>query len=233
MKQTKLILSTVVVATISVLMALISGCEKDNDTGSDLDAYFAANPYLSDPRGDYDNTGMEIDPAQATASAVGQKINFFVSGGHAPYSWGVSTPSAGSVAAQAKTQYGIYTVAAIANNSVVVSDSRGKSVIADISTGAGGLTITPAGYSFTSSFTNGETTVALAFAAAAGDTIQFTASGGNPPYSWTVSISSLGTINNGLYTFPNPTTDVGDNTIIVKDSAGDIASVTVTTAYKP
>jgi len=236
MKNTRLIFSFVVLAAATALFMGILGCEKDGDTGSDLDAYFAANPYLSDPRTESAETsgGLTIDPATATATAIGQQINFTVSGGDSQYSWGVSTPSAGSVARQSNTRFAVYTVSAMANNSVIVSDADGRTAIASISGSASALSITPAGSTYTSGFTNGQTTVALSFAAIQGTTIQFTGSGGNPPYTWASSIGAIGTVDaNGKFTFVNPIAVVGDTTISLKDNSGSITSVKVTIQYKP
>ncbi len=245
MKKIRLMFSFVVIAAATAFFMGILGCEKDGDAdiGSDLDAYFAANPYLSDPRIDTSDyiDDLTIEPSQALAQFVGQKINFTVSDGEPPYSWGVATPHVGSIERQENTRYAIYTVKATENNHVIASDADGRSVIAYIveatNAATAALTITPAGHTMTSPYTEAEykagaCTWAQAWGGFVGEQILFIATGGEKPYgSWRTSNNSLGTIQqNGLYTVNDIVTFgiIGNNTVSITDSAGNIATVTVT-----
>jgi len=236
MKNTKLIFSFAIIASVTALFAGIIGCEKDGSTGSDLDSYFAANPYLSDPRdGTVGETkdGMSITPATVNATAIGQQISFMVTGGNEPYTWGVATRSAGSVTGSGN-RYGVYTVSQLSKNSVIASDASGRSAIASISSGSGTLAITPAATTFTSAY-SATNVPAGGITDLAGKTINFQVTGGNPPYgTWSASLPALGTINaSGVYTVANPLNMTGVNTISITDNAGGVATATVTIQYKP
>jgi len=240
MKKTKLMFSLAVITALSSLFFGITGCEKDGDTGSDLDAYFAANPFLSDPRDESGETknGMTIEPATITATALGQQINFVVTGGNSPYTWGVSIPSVGSVAGQGNTRYAVYTVSQLSKNNVIASDASGRSAIANITSGAGGLAITPSSTTLTSGYyaTNAPLSgTTNRIPADLDDTkINFFATGGTPPYgSWQVSNTNLGEIiSTGVYTV-HGNWGIGENKVIITDNAGAIATATVTIQFKP
>lgn len=235
MKSIRLIFSFVVIAAATALFTGILGCEKDGDTGSGLDDYFAANPYISDPRDEGRNStdGIGISPEGATATAIGQQIVFTVEGGDAPFRWGVAIGSAGSIAQQVNERQAVYTVSTLSSNNVIVSDVKGRAAIAYITSSSGSLNITPAGHIFTSAYTNGTPGHATPDDLA-GLTIAFTATGGNPPYTWNSTVDALGNINaSGLYMVANPVTAIGDNIVSVTDNSGAIATVTVTIQWKP
>ena len=154
---------------------------------------------------------LAISPAAATVPASGA-ITFTASGGSAPYTYSMVS-GLGTVNAST----GAYLASGTAGTEYVqVKDSKGatsRATVTVVST-AGPLAITPA-------------TVSLN----AGGTITFVASGGTPPY--TFSISSAGSAppapavgsSTGAYSAgSNPGTD----TVKVTDSAAATATATVT-----
>ena len=71
---------------------------------------------------------------------------------------------------------------------------------------------------------------AIGLAAGAVHSFEFTASGGNSNYSWSVSSSSLGVISgasNGVTATYRSTTNAGINTVTVKDGTTNRASASV------
>jgi len=228
MKQTKLTLSLAVVATISAMFFAITGCEKDGDTGSGLDAWFAANPYVSDPRTSTSSQKLSMSPAAATVTTVGQKINFYVTGGSAPYTWDVAISGAGSVARQTDTQYGIYTAASISKNNVIAVDADGSAAIGNIEVAVTTLSISP-GSVFVCPAGAGSTTIPAA--------ATFTASGGTPPYAWSRTYASISTLSatsgsSTIYTATGSNTNITD-TITLTDSDGNIATASAVHFYAP
>jgi len=219
MKQTRLILALAVVAIISAMFFAITGCESDGDTGSGLDAYFAANPFISDPRttGDLSNGGLSLSssPDPALVTTAGQKVIWTVSGGDTPFTWAVASTTPGSIAAQTgNTRQAVYTVATVTKNNVIVSDANGYAAIGEITTGTTpGVQITPASWDVTASPTT------------------FTASGGVPPYVWDTVSHTVGTVTGsgtqnqtGSYATANFS---GTNSIVVTDSLGNSATANV------
>ena len=224
----KYLLSLPIIAVSMIVAAVglfLASCEDSPDT-SGLDSYFDRHPYISDPRS-VGRSDLEIDPTSATVSYIGEQIHFKVSGGSQPFEWGVADASAGTVEAQPNGREGVYTCVQIDDNNVIASDSEGKAVIADISPETSyALKITPDEITLTAA--EGETTVPLP--SLANVTVQFTVTGGEPPYgTWTVSTENLGSIDaNGLYTVNN-TWGIGKNTVSISDSAGAVATASVTT----
>jgi hypothetical protein len=120
----------------------------------------------------------------------------------------------------------IYRCAEVAPNTIMVVDSRGRSatVAITVPTTAQALAIIPSSHTLTAAETTG---LPLSIH---GDTVQFHAVGGVPPYGpWRAASPSLGTINAaGVYTV-NGTSGLGQNTVSITDSAGHVATATVTT----
>lgn len=215
MKQARLILVLAVVATISTMFFAITGCEKDGDTGSGLDAWFAANPYVSDPRTSTSAQKLLMTPESATVTSAGQKVNFYVSGGTTPYTWDVAKSSAGSIAVQENTQYAVYTATSVAQNNVIAVDADGAAAIGNVQISVTTLSISPASSYVTP---GGGTYPASA---------SFTAAGGTPPYAWSRSYTSISTLapatgSTTTYTATG-NTNVTD-TITVVDSDGNTAT---------
>lgn len=154
---------------------------------------------------------LKITPSSGELSTdKAYELKFQATGGTPPYSWSVSSSSLGTV-----NNSGLYTSRPVpGNNTIVVTDGRGS--VASASVRQNAVSVTSLRISPSSS-----TVQVDAF----GKTVQFQASGGVPPYTWSVSISRLGTINGaGLYTLEN---SEGVNTISVRDSQGSIATATV------
>ena len=203
------------VALLALLgVSLQFGCEGTDgpDTG-DVDSYFASHPYVSDPRDPTSPHDLVVTPDSATVSYVGQMITFTVKGGTPSYTWHVVNSNGRIRSADGDGSQGIYNSDAVAANTVIVFDSNGHSAIAAVGTGAASsVVIAPA--SGTCS-TNG---AVLAFAA----------SGGSPPYTWTV-LNGHGSLNTTtgasvLYTRISS----GDNGLTVSDSLANTSSVGIT-----
>lgn len=209
------ILALTAAAAIGMLTAL-TGCE-DEPSSDDLDSFFSSNPTISDPRTQPGVSTVRISPASAVAASVGQKIMFKAGGGTAPYHWGISITSRGSIdRSESTTASAVYTVTTVGPNNVIVYDAQGAAAIASITTDgtANPLKIVPADVTL-----------------ATNHTVQFTAVGGVKPYgTWQVSKANLGTINAaGLYT----PTGIGlsansENIITLTDAEGMIAQAKVT-----
>jgi hypothetical protein len=213
MRKLRPALNLLVAALLPLIACVYIGCE-DEPSSEGLDSFFQNNPYISDPR--VTPSAVAIRPDEAFVTSVGETISFSAVGGAAPYTWLVSKASAGSVQAAPDSSIGVYTVSKVEDNNVIVADRNGQAAIADLFRQSRGiLTLVP------SSTTLGSNRVSNI-------DVQFTATGGYPPYSgWTVSIPALGQVNqSGLYTaFPS---GVGVNVISVKDSRDSIATATVT-----
>jgi hypothetical protein len=206
---------------LAALLALLGvslqfGCEGDDDIDTDdVDSYFASHPYVSDPRDSTSPSDVVISPTSATASYVGQAITFIAKGGSGSYSWDVANGNGhiSSIISQEKsTSSAIYVADAVGPNTVIVFDKYGHSAVASVGTGSTTApSISPASGSCASD----------------GATISFTASGGVPPYTWTL-LNGNGTLNtltgsSVLYT----RTSAGDNGVTATDAAGASASAAI------
>jgi hypothetical protein len=132
-------------------------------------------------------------------------ITFTVKGGTPSYTWHVVNNNGRIRSADGNGSQGIYNADAIAANTVIVFDADGHSAIASVgTTTVSGLLITP---------TTATSTVN-------GDVITFTASGGVPPYTWTL-LNGHGSLNTTTGTSVFYTrTSAGDNGLTVSDSQG-------------
>ncbi len=197
---------------LASFLVLGPGCE-DEPSDNDVDKFFEEHPYVSDPRHDTGRIVLQVEPASATVSDIGDKVLFTASGGKLPYTWAVTTPAAGSIAKQGDYK-AIYTAGAVAPNTVVVYDRNGDAALATINGSA--LIIQPPG----------------PITVAQGGTQTFKALGGAGGYLWTVSDQSLGTLDTDegetvTYT-GNTNSESGDNIITVYDAKNNAASVTIT-----
>ncbi len=115
---------------------------------------------------------VQVSPDTASLQ-IGNTLPFSASGGTAPYAWTVSNPAVASIDAGTGllTALALGTVQVTATDANGFSDSSGDITVSDIA-------ITPAS--------------ALL---AVGDTRQFSASGGTPPYSWTTGNLAVATID--------------------------------------
>jgi hypothetical protein len=213
MRRIRFSLKLLIAALLPLAASVYIGCE-DSPSSEGLDAFFQNNPYISDPR--VTPSAVTIRPADALVTSVGETLSFTAAGGSSPYTWQVSKPSAGSVQAAPDNSIGVYIANQVEDNNVIVADRNGQAAIANLTRVARGiLTIVPSSATLTSN-------------RVANIDVQFTATGGYPPYSdWTASAPSLGVIDqNGRYTaFPS---GIGVNVLSVKDSRDSIATATVT-----
>ena len=143
---------------------------------------------------------LQISPATATLNA-GATCTFTASGGVPPYSFSVTPPGTGTI----NPTTGLFTAPGVAEtDTVVVADAGGgtrtASAIVTIVLPGGPLSINPSPASVD-----------------AGQTLSFTASGGTPPYAFSI-VSGGGSINpsTGIYTAP---LTGGTATVRVTDSA--------------
>jgi len=226
MKRSSLLSLPSRLGLLLILVFAYVGCEDSPDTGG-LDGYFAAHPYISDPRDSTNASDIDIDPSDTSVTHIGQEILYTVSGGRRPFEWGVARASVGTVAAQGDDRYAIYTALTVDDNNVIVSDRDGSAAIADITPSVTvALQIIPDAVTLTATETNG---LPLSLD---GSIVDFQVAGGTPPYGdWNVSSPDLGTINSsGRYTV-NGTWGVGKNVVSITDSAGSVATATVTLEY--
>ena len=212
--NTRHLLSLLVIAVLTLVPSfLLTGCEDEDspDTG-DLDSYFESHPFISDPRNSTFSRVVSISPDSAEISSVGQQVVFQASGGNGVYTWDTSRHSAGTVSASGNSDTAVYTASVVEPNDVIVYDRDGYAAVAVIT---------------------GPSTELLATAnpdeiTVAGDKSILAASGGIPPYTWSVGDTTLGNVSPGtgssvIYTRAN----VGDNAVTVTDSAGHSYSLVI------
>lgn len=195
------------------LLVGVAGCEGTGtpDTGN-LDAYFANNPFVSDPRDPTSPHDLVVTPATAMISYLGQAVSLTVKGGHPAYHWDVVNGNGTIVGSPGDGGQAIYTASTVAENSIIVYDSQGHSAISYISSVAtNALTIAPASVTLTNN-------AAIAV---------FTAGNGRPPYNWSL-LNGNGVLNASSGTSVIYTRSVaGDNAVTVTDSAGGTASAVI------
>jgi hypothetical protein len=177
---------------------------------------------VRDATGTIDQTGIitvvaASSPLQVTPSSafllVGQNLQFFASGGAAPYTWRVSNPLVANISAS-----GMLTATAAGNTQVTVTDSNGVTVstgniFIQGSTAPQPLTVTPS-------------TAQLAV----GDTLQFTATGGTAPYTWSTFNTFVGSIDsNGVFTAKG----AGITSVQVRDARGATAGTSFVQVSSP
>ena len=125
--------------------------------------------------------GLSLNPVSAVLT-VGDSLAFTVSGGTAPYVWRSSNPAVASISTN-----GVLTALAAGTVSVEVVDANGvsaRSGTISVNAQVLPLALTP-------------TTAALTV----GDSLQFSASGGVPPYAWRSSNGTVASIDSrGLVT---------------------------------
>ena len=134
------------------------------------------------------------------ALAVNNTASFAVAGGVSPYTYAVTS---GAISSS-----GVYSAPNTPGSAIVTAtDSRGNQATASVTVNAA-LAISPS-------------TKALAV----GNTSTFSASGGVPPYTYSVVSVTGGTFNGGAYTAPNA---AGTYTVRVTDSIANTSAATVT-----
>lgn len=214
--NTNKIMQWVFAAGLSVLASVGPvGCDNGVGDTSELDNYFQNHPYVSDPR----NGGVSvvtITPESATVNTVGGRAVFSFNGGTSPYTWDVADSSKGTISGNGAQ--GVYTATAVGNNDVIAYDREGHAAIAKISGSSG-------------SSSGGDLSVSAnpTTLTSLGSMSVLKATGGVPPYNWSVAASDRGSFvdtSTGasvVYTRGNP----GDNAVTVTDSTGAKASVVI------
>ncbi len=159
---------------------------------------------------------LSIEPSAAVVDATaGQSVTFTVVGGRLPYNWQINNTDIGTLTAHGKR--GVYSVREGSGaNVVLVTDAGGNSVSARIVQGEiseSSLAISPAVANMPP---NQATEI-------------FTASGGQPPYRWSLSASQLGSLraqgNNAVY---NRGPNGGSLFVRVTDSLGHTVGAALT-----
>ncbi len=195
------------------------GCNNDDPNTSDLDNYFESHPLVNDPR-TTTSGGVSISPASAQVNTVGGTAVFSATGGHSPYSWDVANGSFGRVSGNGAQ--GVYTALAVGNNNVIVHDADMNAAVASI-TGAS-----------SSSSSNAAAALAVSASpttlAANGSLSVLKATGGQPPYTWTIGNANLGSFQGsqtatGTSVVYERNGNTGDNSVTVTDSLGAKASI--------
>ncbi len=198
-------------------LGLIGGCESDSDT-SGSEAYFAANPYVSEDRPEPDPTALKITPSFVVINVVGQQVVFTGSGGEGDYSWSVTDTSVGTVHSLTTVQC-FYRCEKLGDNTVMLTDKAGHWAAAQVSSSnvTATIAITPS---------SADVTDASPYAS-------FAVSGGTAPYTWTIANASMGSISysassSQVASYTMFAGRYGQNSVSVKDSAGRSASAVIT-----
>ncbi len=165
---------------------------------------------------DLDGAEFRIEPQEAVLTENNQTLVLTVVGGKEPFEWSVSDAQLGSVTSTARTVTYTRSGAKTGANSIRVTDDRqwtASALVRQEENNISGLKITPA----------------TATLSAVYDQAVFTATGGNPPYSWSVGVWWRGDLepsgpNQVIYT----RRDVGDNTVILTDGMGHVALAQLT-----
>lgn len=149
---------------------------------------------------------LAVSPAGATLNENGDRVVFTGSGGVGPYQWSVGNGSRGHLEVDGWSQ-ATYIRDSSGNNTVIVTDAEGHAAIADVNQPEPGPLSVSANPGTLSN--DGEKSV-------------LTASGGTPPYTWSVLDAALGhlvgdtTADSIVYVRDH----AGDNVVVTRDSAG-------------
>jgi hypothetical protein len=237
MKRVGQVTAILALMVLAAGMLIPMGCEDDPET-TDLDAWFAAHPFVSDPRsGNYEQL-LVVEPDKVTVTHIGQEITFYAQGGPSSYSWDVAIPGNGTITPSAQSDSATYRATQIAPNTVIVYDSRGHAGLAEISAGtAGTLEIVPDSVTVTVPAITDTNGVVIGYDWAAlttADNLIFNVVGGTRPYlEWANSNPNIGEIaseasDKSSIEYHLTGGGTGDDTILVRDSAGHTETATVT-----
>lgn len=156
---------------------------------------------------------LAVSPTSATLANNGDTTVFLAAGGTAPYTWYVGDATRGHLSGNTGDSV-VYTRDAEGNNTVVLTDRFGNTVVASVVQSVPAtLTIVPG--NATLNYTT--------------DTVVFVANGGLPPYRWNVAdtnrgVLSAGSGNSVTYTRVGP----GNNTVTLRDNDAHTATAIVT-----
>lgn len=120
------------------------------------------------------DTTMVVIPGSANVS-VGGTRQFSASGACPPYTWSLSNPTIGSI----NSTTGLFTASDTGSSNVIATDQGSRQGGASITVTIAPLLLSPS------------STVRMTV----GQTKDFTASGGLPPYTWSLSTDNVGSIN--------------------------------------
>lgn len=227
MKTTKSIMSVVLIAAVSAVVILFSACESDKD--ADTAALSESGLFDSGLEGDFDsetqgNQELNPIPASAAIDTAGQVVTFRVVGGRPPFTWSVGKAASGALdktTTNNDMESVKYTATALAANTIIVTDAKGRAAVIDITAGSKALAINPASVTFLAAELGNKAVV-----------VQFVGSGGAGTYTWTDDLTTYGDIDaNGKWTsaaaqtassWSNKTVN-----ITLQDSNGDTATATI------
>jgi len=228
MKTTKSIMSMVLITAMSAVLIIFSACEKDKDSNTSSlneNSLFDSN-FDREFDGEVQDQNLNPLPASAAIDSAGEVKTFRVSGGKKPYTWAVSKAAAGSLdrtTTANEVESVKYTAAALAANTIIVTDAIGRAAVIDITAGSVALAISPTTITFLATELGG---------AAGRQSVQFSAIGGVSTYTWSDSLPAFGSIDgNGLWISANQSVSDWSNkvvTITLQDSNGDTATATIT-----
>ncbi len=216
MKKIREAWTMLVLALGALLTGALTGCDGGGGVDTQgVNDYFAANPVVSDPRLPSAPSDVTVTPTSGNIANIGDVLVFTVHGGEKPWTWGAANDNGTVQNLGEKGEQGQYTATVIGPNTVIVYDSNGHAALAEVTVSSSALAITPASGTLT---TNGATAT-------------FIASGGLPPYTWTLlngnGSLSVSTGTSVVYTRNLP----GGNSLTVMDGTG-ITTYTVP-IYQP
>ena len=158
-------------------------------------------------------SSIALTPSSATVpTSAGNQVQFTVIGGQAPFTWSLSSPGIATI-----TQSGLYTSIAAAGGSInviTVIDQSGKTASATVTHGTA-LAVSPS-----------TATISV------GNSVTFTAVGGDGTYAWQVANITIGSPPSGSgITFTYVASGSSSNmvnTLTLKDGSGASATATIT-----
>jgi hypothetical protein len=220
--------STILILLALALLYVFPGCEKDGNTSISDAIGGVTSPDMSGENQDQVNS-LTISPSTPQSPTfIGQQFLYTVSDGIAPYTWTVSNSSYGTITPNSDTANAIYTVLAIYPNSILVTDTQGHSAVGLMETSSvstATLTINPPG---PLAYTFSTYPVLPAF-------INFSVTGGVPPYTWQSSNSAIAQVvptsnsaDVSVYIETSGTNLIGEAIISVSDAVANSAQATIT-----